>query len=78
MKFLIPHDNRVWVRYIVVLELLVAALDLDVPIWIVKWIRISSDTSIVVCYIVISIEWCQHYSMVLALWVAVSGLKGPG
>ena len=75
MKFLILHDNGVWVHYIVVSELLVSALGLDRPVWIVKWIRISLDTSIVLYYIVISREWCQHYSVVLALRVAVSGIK---
>ena len=31
MKFLIPHDNGVWVRGIVVSEMWVATLDLDGP-----------------------------------------------
>ena len=31
MKFLIPHDNGVWVHDIVVLELQVATLGLDGP-----------------------------------------------
>ena len=73
MKILIPHDNGVWVRDIVVSELWVAALGLD---------GTERDKSVpgyqlVVRYRVVSIEWFYHYGMVSALQVAASRLKGP-
>ena len=54
MKFLILHNNGVSVHDIVVSELLVVALGLDGPVWIVQGLRISLDTNIVVRYRVVS------------------------